>query len=79
MKMQLEVKSLSLFSKLSQEEFKELDLRTNREHYDLVNELFKSLNNIFETHETFDKMSVGLEDLIEKRKQASKAYDEVTD
>ena len=27
----------------------------------------------------FDKMCIVLEDLIEKRQQASKAYDEVTD
>ena len=49
------------------------------EHHDLVSELFKTLDNIFETHMTFDKMSVVLEDLVEKRQQASKAYDEVTD
>ena len=36
------------------------------------------MDNIFETHKTFDKMSVVLEDLIEKRQQASKPYDEVT-
>ena len=28
---------------------------------------------------TFDKMSVALEDLVEKRQQASKAYDDVID
>ena len=28
---------------------------------------------------SFDKMPVILEDLVEKRQQASKAYDEVTD
>ena len=65
------------FSKFSQEEFKELALRTNREHYDLVSEFFKTLDNIFESHVTFDKMFVVLEDLVEKRQQASKAYDEV--
>ena len=32
-------------------------LQTNREHHDLVNELFKTLDNTFETHVTFDKMS----------------------
>ena len=69
----------SSFSKFSKEEFKELAIWTNREHHDLVSELFKNLNNFFETHETFDRMSVVLEDLIEKRKQASKYYDEVTD
>ena len=69
----------SSFSKFSQEEFKELAIQTNKEHHDLVCELFKTLDNIFETHMTFDKMSVVLEDLVENRKQASKAYDEVTD
>ena len=53
-------------------------IRTNKEHHDLVIELFKTLDNIFETHMTFDKMSVVLEDLVEKRQQDSKAYDEVT-
>ena len=67
----------SSYSKFSQEEFKELSIRTNKEHYDLVCELFKTLDNIFETHMVFDKMSVVLEDLVEKRQQASKAYDEV--
>ena len=69
----------SSFSKFSQEEFKELSIRTNSEHFDLVCELFKTLADIFETHMVFDKMFVVLEDLIEERKQASKAYDEVTD
>ena len=69
----------SSFSKFSQEEFKDLVIQTNWEHHDLVIELFKTLDNIFETHMTFDRMSVVLEDLVEKRQQASKAYDEVTD
>ena len=69
----------SSFSKFSQEEFKELAIWTNREHHDLVSELFKTLDNIFETHMTFDKMSIVLKDLVEKRQKASKAYDEVTD
>ena len=37
----------SSFYKFSQEEFKELAIRTNREHHDLVNELFKTFDNIF--------------------------------
>ena len=69
----------SSFSKFSQEEFKELAIRTNREHYDLICELFKTLDDIFETHMVFEKMSVVMEELIEKRQQVSKAYDEVTD
>ena len=43
----------------------------------MIYELFKTLDNIFETHMVFDKMSVVLEDLVEKRQQASKAYDQV--
>ena len=69
----------SSFSKFSQEEFKEIAIKTNREHYDLICELFKTLDDIFETHMVFDKMFVVLEDLIEKRQQASKDYDEVID
>ena len=57
----------SSFSKFSQEEFKELAIQTNREHHDLVSELFKTLDNIFETHMSFDKMSVVLEYLVENR------------
>ena len=45
----------------------------------MVCELFKTLADIFETHMVFDKMYVVLEDLIEKRQQDSKSYDEVTD
>ena len=69
----------SSFSKFFQEEFKDLALQTNMEHYDLVSELFKNLDSFFETHVTFDKMYVVLEVLVEKRQQDSKAYDEVTD
>ena len=69
----------SSFSKFSQEEFKELSIRTNREQFDLVCELFNTLADIFETHTMFDKIFVVLEDVIEKRQQASKSYDEVTD
>ena len=48
----------SSFSKFSQEEFKELAIRTNRDHYDSVCELFKTIADIFETHMVFDNMSV---------------------
>ena len=48
------------FSQFSKEEFKELAIKINREHYCLVCELFKTLDNIFETHTVFDKMSVVL-------------------
>ena len=45
----------------------------------MVYELFKTIDNIFETHMVFDKKYVVLEDLVEKRQQALKAYDEVMD
>ena len=45
----------------------------------MVCELFKILDDIFETHMVFDNMSIVLEDSVEKRQQASKAYDEVVD
>ena len=57
----------SSFSRFSHEEFKEIAIRNNREHFYLVCELFGTLANIFETHRVFDKMSVVLQDLIEKR------------
>ena len=44
----------------------------------MICELFKTLDDIIENHVVFDKMFVVLEDLIGKRQQASKAYDEVT-
>ena len=62
----------SSFSKFSQEEFKELAIQTNREDHDLVSELFKTLDNIFETHMTFDKISIVLEDLVENMKRGNK-------
>ena len=58
----------SSFSRFSQEEFKDLAIRTNMEHFDLVCELFRTLVDIFKTHIVFDKMAIVLEeDLIEKR------------
>ena len=69
----------SSFFKFFWEEFKELALRTNREHHELISELFNTFDNIFKTDVTFDKMSLALEDLVNKRTQASKAYDEVVD
>ena len=57
----------SSFSSFSQEEFKELAVRTNREHFDLVCEFLGTLVDAFETHIVFDKMFMVLEDLIEKR------------
>ena len=53
-------------------------IQTNMENHDFVCDLFKTLDNIFETHITFDKYFVSLEDLVEKRQQASKDYDDVT-
>ena len=62
----------SSFSKFSQEEFKELALKTNQEHYELIGELFKTLDSIFETHIVFDKTYATLEYQVDKREKASK-------
>ena len=40
----------SSFSKFSQEEFKELALKTSQERHELINELFKTLDSVFESH-----------------------------
>ena len=69
----------SSFSRFSQEEFMELAIITNMKFFYLVCELFGTLVDIFETHTVFNNMSMDLEDLIEKRQQASKSYDEVID
>ena len=69
----------SSFSKFSQEEFKELAIKTNQEHYDLITDLFHTLNDIYETHIAFVQMVVVLEDQVEKREKYSKAYDDIVD
>ena len=69
----------SAFSIFAQQDFKELAIRTNQEHYELISELFQTLDDIFETHTTFGKMSIILEDQVEKREQASKFYDNILD
>ena len=63
----------------SQEEFKELAIRTNHEHYELITDLFHSLNDIYETYIDFGQMVVVLEYHVEKREKASKAYDDIVD
>ena len=67
------------FSRFSQEEFKELAIKTNQEHYDLITELFETVNDIYETHIASGQMSIVLEYQVEKREQASKAYDAILD
>jgi hypothetical protein len=49
------------------------------EHHKLLDELFSSLNNIQETYNVFEKLSVILEQQIKKRQQASKAIDDIVD
>ena len=44
-----------------------------------MSELFKTLDSVFETHLSFDKMYVTIEDQVDKREEASKAYDNVVD
>ena len=69
----------SIFSRFTQQEFKELAIWTNQEHHELLTELFQTLNDIFETHISFRNMSFILEDQVAKREQASKAYDDILD
>ena len=57
---QCEDASSSSFSRFSQEEFKELAIRTNQEHYALIADLFQTLNDIYESHITFGQMYVVL-------------------
>ena len=57
---QCEDAASSLFSRFSQEEFKELAIRTNQEHYELIVDLFQTLNDIYESHITFGQMYVVL-------------------
>ena len=71
--------SSSAFSRFTQQEFKELAIKTNREHHELISELFQNLDDIFETYIAFGKIFVVLEDQIEKREQASKSYDAIVD
>ena len=54
-------------------------LKTNQEDYELISELFKTLDSIFETHLAFDKMSATMEDQVERREKDSTAYDDVVD
>ena len=67
MKMQLQVQLHPHFQNFLKNILKKLTIRTNRECYYLVCELFKTLADIFETHMVFENMYVVLEDLIEKR------------
>ena len=69
----------SLFSRFSQEEFKQLAIKRNEDHYELITKLFHSLNDIYETYIDFGQMAVVHEDHVEKRDKASKAYDEILD
>ena len=58
----------SLFSRFSQEEFKQLAIKRNEDHYELITELFDSLNDIYETYITFGQMAVVHEDDVESFK-----------
>ena len=69
----------STFSKFSQQEFKDSAIQVNLEHHKLITEMFRTLDDIFETHVAFRKMSVTLEELTTKREQDSKAYDDIMD
>ena len=68
-----------MFSRFSQEEFKQLSIKINEDHYELITELFHSLNDIYETYIAFGQMVVVHEDHVEKREKASKDLDEIID
>ena len=67
------------FFRFSQQEFQYLAIQVNQEHHDLITEMFRTLDDIFETYVAFDKLSVTLEEQTYKRQQASKAYDDILD
>ena len=54
-------------------------MQVNQEHHDLIAEMFRTLDDIFETYVSFDKMNVVLEDQVSKREKDSKAYDVILD
>ena len=54
----------SVFSRFTQQEFKELAIKTNQQHHELISELFQTLDNIFETHIIFGNMSVVLKNQV---------------
>ena len=54
-------------------------IQVNQEHHELITEMFRTLDDIFETHVVFGKMSFTLEEKMTKREQASKAYDDILD
>ena len=69
----------SAFSRFSQQDFKDLAIQTNQEQHELLIELFKTLDDILETHVSFGKMFVALENQVAKGEQASKDYDVILD
>ena len=69
--------SSSTFSRFTHQEFKELAIKTNQENYELISELFQTLDDIFETHVAFSKIFVVLEGQVAKREKDSKAYDDI--
>ena len=56
-----------------------MDIQTNQEHHELLIELFKTLDDILETHVAFGKMFVALENQVSKKEKAYKAYDDILD
>ena len=57
----------SAFFRFSQQEFQDLSIQVNQERHDLVNEMFRTLDDIFETYVAFGKMSFTLEEHIDRR------------
>ena len=69
----------SAFFRFSKHKFQDLAIQVNQEHHGLTTEMFRTLDEIFETYVAFDKMNVVLEDHVSKREKASKSCDDVLD
>ena len=69
----------STFFRFSKQEFQYLAIQVNQEYHYLITEMFRTLDDIFETYVSFDKSFVTLETQTANREQYSKAYDAIVD
>ena len=77
--MQLQVQLPVPFLSFPHQEFKYFSIQINQEHCELLIEIFNTLDDVMETHVTFEKMYVTIEEQEDKREQASKSYDDTLD
>ena len=69
----------SAFFRFSKQEFQDLAIQVNQEHHDLIAEMFRNMDEIFETYVAFDKISIVLEYQVAKSEKDSKACDDIQD